>query len=101
MSAFESGLSQGRGIVNDALDRQQREKEFALREAAAARDAEKFGWERDAVNRESDAFSKYETLNAGVGSADQGQIKQTSLSSRPPTAPWNDVLPSVQQRRCL
>lgn len=57
MGSFADGFSQGRGIVNDALDRAMKAKEFALREQEAARAAEKFSWERDDRRNVDTAFA--------------------------------------------
>jgi hypothetical protein len=63
--SFDSGFSQGRGIVNDAFDRQRQQAEFELRKEAAARDATVFADRQADRRRDANAYQEYEANISG------------------------------------
>lgn len=77
MGAFQSGFQLGQSAYNAAQDRAFREREMAIQEAKAERDAKQFQWQQDDRNRLDSAFGNYTNVAAGVSPELQGQVQQT------------------------
>lgn len=77
MGAFQSGFQLGQKAFNDAEDRRFRDREMAMREAAAARDADLFERQKAADARRDAAFDQYTTESAGVTPGVSSDIERT------------------------